>query len=498
MRTTNNSQIIDGKTYYYTVRYPDLWATAYNPQYLELEITGELTSYVVVTVGDKSIEASLYKGKSKIYIDRMMQLCFDNISKEREKEITYNITFQGVEIFQASSFVLWGQVKSTDSFYGFGKFKYSPDDSYRATHQRRVAWFKNFPFAVTTFFPSTEEATGITVSAVDGRTTNIYPFRRTFTDFIAGVTTFPQSPVTIASVYYAADLKRFIGKGSNGQYYDAWSQTPEGSSMASSEAYNHGYMYAGEYVTRPLNGVQWEQGNKVYVYDSAHEQLIEDESASQKKRGLVEMIPATAAPDAMKWLKYSVLWDNANSDLFNKLFQYTALQSGLLPDSFDQTFDQTFHQDTSKSAILLQEIQVEVRNDTKGYYLRWLDRFGFMQYYLFEPGEDSTKTEVSKYYLDQRKTYGDIEYAGHLRPLRVTTKREIKVCAVNLDQDYREYVGSIVESPVVDLYQGNKLTGRERWIPVHVANGTFVDSPKTLLQDLEITIVLPDVESQTL
>lgn len=137
---------------------------------------------------------------------------------------------------------------------------------------------------------------------------------------------------------------------------------------------------------------------------------------------------------------------------------------------------------------------VKARTETEGIYLRWIDRFGFMQYYLFGTGDIEAKPTVSDYKILYEKALPVGGYDTFNRPLDVKTEKTIKLCGTSLDLSTIDYVSSIVASPIVDMYVDGV------WIPVIVSSGTYSYSRHHLaqLQDFEFSVDLPTVKSQKL
>ena len=137
---------------------------------------------------------------------------------------------------------------------------------------------------------------------------------------------------------------------------------------------------------------------------------------------------------------------------------------------------------------------VQERSEKEGIYLRWVDRFGFIQYYLFSIGDIESSPEVSDYKLQFERALQLGGYEANERPLRVVTGRKMKLCAVNLDRLTLDYVSSVVMSPIVDMYVDGT------WVPVVISGGTYKYSRHHLvqLQDFEFDIELPVTKSQLL
>lgn len=163
--------------------------------------------------------------------------------------------------------------------------------------------------------------------------------------------------------------------------------------------------------------------------------------------------------------------------------------------SWDFTFDYTFGfpPDTSIITRLIR------RDETNGYYMRWIDAHGFLQYYLFIDGEVDVKTSAAKVSVNNDYYQGDMNYSTDL-PLHVNTATRIKMCADSLDEETYNYVKSIISSPVVHLYRGKTKDGEELWQPVTIDNTTLKQKPNRqgVLQDIEITVSLPANNYQSL
>lgn len=138
---------------------------------------------------------------------------------------------------------------------------------------------------------------------------------------------------------------------------------------------------------------------------------------------------------------------------------------------------------------------IEDRSETEGIYLRWIDRFGFMQYYLFVPANVEIKNTPAQYSIEEMTAIRDMAYARHNRPLHVEEQRTMKLSAVNLDADTLAYVSTIIGSAMVDMWLSDGS-----WLPVTITSGTYNYSQHHLkqLQDLEISIELPKQNSQSL
>ncbi len=165
---------------------------------------------------------------------------------------------------------------------------------------------------------------------------------------------------------------------------------------------------------------------------------------------------------------------------------------------FDYTFDYTFGS-PSETAMITKVIP---RTEREGFYLRWIDRFGFRQYYLFDKGDKTYKTELSEYKKEYDSVYGGMRYNYQHRPLGISTGVTLKMCASNLDAETLTCVEGIVSAPVVDIFLGYTKDGIALWQPIYVAGGDYTRSARSEhhnpLQDFEITVNLPNRVTQTL
>lgn len=158
--------------------------------------------------------------------------------------------------------------------------------------------------------------------------------------------------------------------------------------------------------------------------------------------------------------------------------------------SFDSTFDVTFW---DKAWVQFQ-INIVFDDRTCGRYLRWIDRQGFLRYYLFQEGDTILTTEEKSTPFVEDYADEDYGYYGATRTLGKKTSKATNAAATFLDKDEKEYVQTLLSAPLVWEYID------EQWIPVNITAGTFI-SPnyeKKPLQHLEIQIQYPEIISQNL
>ena len=125
-----------------------------------------------------------------------------------------------------------------------------------------------------------------------------------------------------------------------------------------------------------------------------------------------------------------------------------------------------------------------------GIYLRWIDRHGFYQYWLFQEGESGAGVDNGdKLYCDfsdeNYSFYGVFRYNG--KSMQMTKK----ACATLVDQGTFNMLLTLLSSPLVDMY----LNGN--WVPVNISTKSISGTTQAL-QDFEIEIEFPETISQSL
>lgn len=161
---------------------------------------------------------------------------------------------------------------------------------------------------------------------------------------------------------------------------------------------------------------------------------------------------------------------------------------------FDATFDFTF---TNIIALYQQEIKVYRDNSACGYFLRWIDRQGILQYYLFERGTISEKSSDGESF-DVPTIRAGVAYPDIIRTERKAIEKSMKIAALLVPIEEARAVVSIGTASVVDLYVGKSEKGEDLWLPVNVKAGTLSIIEKDRAQDVEVEIELPTAPTQKL
>ena len=119
-----------------------------------------------------------------------------------------------------------------------------------------------------------------------------------------------------------------------------------------------------------------------------------------------------------------------------------------------------------------------------GVYLRWLDRYGRLCYYLFAEGQKRDK--VSNYGDVLRDNITDV-----VRRMGYEREASMQLCAPLADAETIDGIDDIISSPVVDMYDNGV------WQPVIVSAGTYTRTDD-VLQDFVFEITLQDYDTQRL
>lgn len=189
-------------------------------------------------------------------------------------------------------------------------------------------------------------------------------------------------------------------------------------------------------------------------------------------RGIVEFDPAEMWPDANEQVVLRV--DNAEG----------------VASVWDYTFDNTFN-GVNKDTVHLYRLKVKEAKEC-GVYLRWIDRHGWMRYWLFEKGQTTTTGKS----LDALKgvhegssyEYRMARYAGK------EASKSVKLCASLITDEETDIVEQVALSPVVDMW-----TGAE-WLPVNIEALGVTRGGKDWrpLNNFECVMVYPELMLQRL
>ena len=160
---------------------------------------------------------------------------------------------------------------------------------------------------------------------------------------------------------------------------------------------------------------------------------------------------------------------------------------------FDDTFDDTFGVDETVEIYL--DIELAVNKCTEGVYLRWVNKWGDFCYYLFMKNTEQSEVKDVNVNIEEYLTTTDFVngfHAGTNHPKGKEAQRTMTLYAPLVDGDTFDFLTSLAESPVVDLYCGD-----DNWVRVNMAAGNVIRA-KDDLQDFVCTVVLPKTFMQEL
>lgn len=177
---------------------------------------------------------------------------------------------------------------------------------------------------------------------------------------------------------------------------------------------------------------------------------------------------------------------NGTSFLDQEITSTTALT---VNNVWDFTFDFTFRPTGSQVITIVPDDSID------GVFLRWIDRHGRLQYWLFDRGVKETKNnkggnELTMNYVDA----GGNSFRNIKRQQYFFSEIQQALCAPNVTEEEYTMLESILTSPVIDLYHPDSIVG---WEPVRIAKGTNKRSTD-VLQDFEFEIELPNINAQSL
>ncbi|MEW5675551.1 hypothetical protein ABGT15_04500 [Flavobacterium enshiense] len=150
--------------------------------------------------------------------------------------------------------------------------------------------------------------------------------------------------------------------------------------------------------------------------------------------------------------------------------------------------------------LFVNNLIIDKKESKCGVYLRWFNNSGSYSYWLFdEPYQQSTQyrmiDDIQGVYDNLQSITSSSEIIGKngSRTLRLKTK-------YNLNQ--KEYLESLLASPLVEMYAYNKPFASPintySFFGVKVNDGSFPFNSKNSNNTLEVTITLPEINTQTL
>ncbi len=221
---------------------------------------------------------------------------------------------------------------------------------------------------------------------------------------------------------------------------------------------------------------EWlDSDGNIFRYDASSREYYIVDVGNGGEYGIFEINPARLFPSAVRTASFRIG------------------ERGTV-NVFDNTFDYTFYQNGLSTHI----VNLKICNDRQGYYLRWIDHFGEIQYFLFTNRIETEKNTLSSDSVADMEEVGPMWYPNHIRNAQISSKTTCKCSAVSLPSEIYEYVKTIVTSPIIDLYLGKSASGREIWVPVCIVAASHDYDTTKPLNDLVISFTMPEHKSQTL
>lgn len=542
------------------VEYPDQWCFVFNPNYLSIKmedktLNRELT--VRLTSGSRSYDflVNLYNGDSRMFISKIMQVFFDDAERIRTVEVSISLLDGNTEIVAGLAITaIWGGLQIGEKFGRYGLYKNGENKE----HIRNVVWFRKFPFNVTMYRQDNESpiqasADGVKYFTIDTVEGGNLPEMGETDEYIA-------NPVIVLNITHKVvyAMKRYRhGAGWRTFYYSRWKSFGIKGSyddyMLDGKVRKSIYEYWGGLVQwNGLRLVEYKEKQRMRVFrcridgiasgalpefseddDFISDDLIDVVFDSDHKRCYAIRYTDTEHTEVDAyfdvWYSSGLHGNSTDYNMADKIredtefdfngiaVRYDSVSNMLREYPFgnsksDGLFDLnpalTFPEDFTNAqyAVLLDEgneyvkevVNISTSDLQDGYYLRWIDRNGFLQYYLFRKGTSTTKSKASSDALQIERVYSGVNIGNLSRPLEISNTETMKCCAVNLTEDVLRYVKTITNAAIIDMYAGIDSNGIEVWLPVQIGDGNYTTDPNTRLSDYEITLNLPDGISQSL
>lgn len=463
-------------------KYPDAVCFVFNPNYLEIECYSYSSlkiSVALITINgmlkrEKTVNVSLYGGKANVYLSRLYELMFEEPEHTRSLNIRVSVksSISSTTFFTFDTLVIWGSLAPGERFNAFGVYNDDPNSRY---FKRNLVWFKNFPFQVSVFKYATDVRFrgrfdgGLYGGEFDGvrkyvRVNDIDRFTQINESDIDS--TFCDNPTKVTFYESSKQFLAYAGRiCSNWSAYGHLSKVDEYIEAGSSNIPRCDT----DYIISDENGIDW-----VYRYDG--ETLVN--CGLRQSVGFCLLYPHDLFPNAKKTasIKYKIADELQTFSTFDKTFGYTFFQSG-------QT-----------EAI----VNLIIRDDTSGHYLRWIDNQGNIQFYLFSKGIRTEKTKLGANSIVVQSPLRGMHFHGMKRIASTELTISHKCCAVSLDDDLYSWISTIISAPIVDMYLGRDYEGNEIWIPVTIQDVSLAYDNSKHLHDIEIIFEAPHHTPQSL
>lgn len=485
MRTLDISYTVDDTARTGTIEYPDYWCFVFNPLYVTITLDDtSVNSEIAIQLSGGStshvLYANFFSGKAKVYVSRMMQILFEDVDNYRSVSVTLSITEDDVALYTGdlTFMAVWAGLRIGDQFGRYGAFEFNGED---LSHVRNVVWFKNFPFYVSMFRSDSDETVYAKYDDND-YDEDLQIFRYPITGIVEGDlpdfedTTFNASASDDDSTISASVVAEVYLNVTNGQFYLSVSGTCY-SSWAAVGDYGAVADYNDTSTATARTDTEWAYGGLIVRWNSERMELEYATAGNAEDMGIFDLNPAITFPDATKSAQYLINIQTVSSSIFDA--------------EFNIVFEDT-------SLICNEVVNMSISDAQDGIYLRWIDRYGLLQYYLFVEGESTVKVTGSDDMKNIDRSYYGMAFGKLQRYIELTDMETVKCCAVSLPKEILSYVKTIANSPIVERYLGATREGTEIWCPVKVAEGSYTTDADTELTDYEISIEYMEEVTQRL
>lgn len=195
---------------------------------------------------------------------------------------------------------------------------------------------------------------------------------------------------------------------------------------------------------------------------------------------------------------YNLLIDDANGGRYMTIWDILGeLDPGVFEDVFDMTFSYLLD-GTQEERIRIRLVTPKIN---EGIYLRWIDRHGFWNYWLFKEGSVTRNVGSNgQWYRNDLNNWEEIYHWQRTAGRRQTLNRNdvLPVCAPLVDSDTFDMLQDVTTSPCVDMYMGKDENDVPKWTAVTIEAGSYTKDVKKPEQDFVMNVVLPEIPIQSL
>ncbi len=470
------------------ISYPDEVCFAFNHNFINIQLKNTAYRKVEVQVGivqvgvvsySNSIDVALFEGKSNIYISRVFQLMFCDIRLFRSAKLKVALICSGKELFSFETLCIFGAIGLGERFGSYGVYSF---DQSQPFCKRHCVWFRAFPFKISLMRFGNDSFIVRHNRESQALSLDEYKMDKVFLSEIDDITNAlpalsSEQIASPAKVILYSRLNRILAwtpDERGGKYYETWSGSNRQLGPSSD------YMDEDKAPRTDIGYLIKDSNNIDHLWITENGKIV-DKGVHMDPIGFYDFNLSSYIKDF-----------NSNTNhivIRQEIDEYKRISV------FDNTFGHTFHPLSETSILTV----VDIKDESDGLYLRWIDGFGQLQYYLFTIGSESCKNKADGVTLQKdMSSNGSNYFSGLLRNSKIQIERRINCCACGLTDEIFGYVSTISQSVCVDMFIGNNKGGEELWFPVRVADGTITKRSKNKLHDIEIELLLPNKDCQSL